>query len=175
MEWWFRPDNSQRRADGRADTNDKNLQSAVKWLRRSVNGSPVLVEAQLRLARVQSLTDDLSGAAATLSSAERTVNDPVMRYLHRLFLGDVYKRQGNAVEAAKAYAEAAATIPVAQSARLAAARLVYAEGDRLAATRDVLRAFSTKDQGSDPWWWYTRGLWWAFDLYTRESREMVRQ
>jgi hypothetical protein len=175
MEWWFRPDNSQRREDGRADTNDNDLQSALKWLRLSVNGRPVLVEAQLRLARVQSLTDDPTGAAATLRSAESAASDPVMRYLHRLFLGDVYKRQGNSVEAASAFAEAAATVPIAQSARLAAARLAYAEGDRLAATRDVLRAFSTKDQGGDPWWWYTRGQWWAFDIYTTAAREMVRQ
>lgn len=175
MRWWFRPNNSQRREDGRADTKDGNLQSAAKWLRMSVEGRPVIVEAQLRLARVQYLMDDLDGAAATLGSAEGVAKDPVMRYLQRLFLGDVYKRQGNDGEAAKAFADAVAVVPVAQSARLAMARLAYVAGDRPAATSDVLRAFSTKDQGNDPWWWYTRGQWWAFDIYTAAAREMVRQ
>jgi tetratricopeptide (TPR) repeat protein len=173
--WWTGAGNPQRHPEGKGSGNTAHLRSAVDALRRSVATRPSNRESHLRLGRVLFLLGEHEAAARELRPVLSADDDPAFRYLANLFLGEVLVRQGDRRGAATAFAAAIEMVPVAQSARLAAARLELLDGQREAAAAAVDAAFSSRDEGADPWWWYVRGIWWQFANYRDAARAMVRQ
>jgi hypothetical protein len=125
---------------------------------------------------VLTLRGDYEGALRALS-ATRSPEDAGFRYLRHLFEGDALERRGNAAEAEQRYLGAFAAVPEGQSARLALAHLRHAAGARAAAAEAVRATAVDRGVGEtvDPWFWYTRGLFWRAAGYMRALRAQVQR
>jgi hypothetical protein len=68
-------------------------------------------------------------------------------------------------------------LPEGQSARLALAHLRHAAGARAAAAEAVRATAVDRGVGEtvDPWFWYTRGLFWRAAGYMRALRAQVQR
>jgi tetratricopeptide (TPR) repeat protein len=152
------------------------LRQAESDYRKALAIQPDFVEARLRLGRVLTLRGDSDGALQALAALQ-SAEDMGFRYLGYLFQGNALERRGNAAEAEKRYLAAFAALPEGQSARLALAHLRHAAGARAAAA-EAVRATAT-DRGVreivDPWFWYTRGLFWRADALMRTLRAQVQR
>jgi tetratricopeptide (TPR) repeat protein len=173
--WWRADGNPLRDPGARPDAGATWLRDAADWLRKSLTANPGLQEARLRLGRVLFLLGDVDSSMTALDAVRSSDADAAWLYVADLFQGDLLEQRGDVAGAARAFASAARRVPNAQSARIAAAHLAHASGDRAAATEEIGRAFDSRVDAADPWWWYTRGIAWRFDNYLKAATAMVRR
>jgi len=149
------------------------LETARDFFRQSLAADPNESEARLRLAHVLLELDDLDAVADVLLKYDWSRDGPAFEYLVGLFEGDFHERRGDRAAAAAAYDRAASLASVPQSALIARAHLAHLEGKRLESSRIVTRALSGDRNGSDPWWPFTRGQAWRFEIYLKAAQAMV--
>jgi tetratricopeptide (TPR) repeat protein len=129
---------------------------AERILSEAVTADPRMVEARIRLGRVQwrLRKDDL--ARRTLEEAIRLGGAPPLPHLAHLFLGQVFERGGRAKEAARAFEEALALEPESQAAAVALSHLRLSSGDAAGARRVLESALGHAGRRGerDPYWNY---------------------
>jgi tetratricopeptide repeat protein len=152
------------------------LAVAERALRAAVDADPGLVEARVRLGRVQTMRGESADALRTLA-ALGPGTEPGFLYLARLFEGDVHETVGDLAAADRAYGEAMAVMPAAQSAQIARAHVRHTAGHRDEAIRDVvaLAQAASLIADDDPWLIYRHGSVWRLAGYLDTLRQMVRQ
>jgi tetratricopeptide (TPR) repeat protein len=152
------------------------LKDAESAYRKALRARPDLEEARLRLGRVLTLRGDIDGGLRELD-ALRSIDDSAFRYLAHLFAGDAFERSGRAPAAEQRDIAAFAALPEGQSARLALAHLRHAAGARAAAAEAAGAATLDRRAGEtvDPWYWYTRGLFWRAGRLLTTLRDEVRR
>lgn len=102
--------------------------------------------------------------------------DPYVRYLTDLVRGQILRGRGRYDEAAKAYRDALATWPGAQSARVALMTLVLSRGDRQQAAQlaEAVETEAASGNQVDPWWTYWLGDYRAYPAIVAKLREVAR-
>lgn len=95
-----------------------------------------MIEARLRLSRVQTLRGETASAVRTLGEIPDSA-PPVLLFLARLFEGDALERQGNIADARTRYESAIRLLPQGQSAQVALAFTQYQDGARAEAASRV--------------------------------------
>ncbi len=128
-----------RRVYGRERTN---LQRAEEYYRRVTRGTPDLVEAHVRLARVLALLGRHAEALDTLLRAPDAPCDTEVQYYDNLFLGDELAAAGDGAAAQAAYDRAHELFPRARSVHLALSRLARQNADLGGAVRAVREALN---------------------------------
>ncbi len=129
-------------------------EEAVRHLTSALAADPRAPEATLRLAHLEAAMGRESGAIERLTALLMRIDlDRSIVYVAQLVLGGIYEGQGRASDAERAYREAVALDPVAQSARVALAQLLYAAGevDDAADIVDPVLAGRDARDGNDPW------------------------
>jgi hypothetical protein len=152
------------------------LEEAEKTYARLVAQQPALVEARVRLGRVQTLRGDHESAVRTLADVPES-GAAVLLSLARLFEGDALERQGRIADAQQRYEAAARLAPAAQAAQLAFAYTQYqgdARTDAAARVREFAANRAAPDNG-DPWFWYSLGLAWVVRPQLDMLRALVRR
>jgi tetratricopeptide (TPR) repeat protein len=95
----------------------------------AVAADPALVEARVRLGRVQWRLGEDAAARATLEEAVRRGGAAPVAYLAHLFLGQVWERSGHAEEAIREFTRALELDPQAQAAAVALSQALLSTGD----------------------------------------------
>lgn len=90
-------------------------------------------------------------ALEMLSSADERSREPYVVYLARFFRGQIFERQKRSADAERAYREALAAIPGAQSASFALSALLAGRGQRAEAASVIAAALSPEPRPLDPW------------------------
>jgi len=134
------------------------LEDAETLLRRAIDANPALVEARLRLGRVQSLLGKSRPAVDELRQVARSATDPLLLYYSNLFLGSALESLGERDEARASYERASMLYPGAAAPYLALSQLVIgASSANLPASRAALEPILARPGGNDdddPWWSY---------------------
>ena len=147
--------------------------TAVKGL-RDVFGDPVIGgEAALRAGHILLIGLELEPALEAFHVAIRNGTSPYVKYLAHFFRGRVLERLDRPAEAERAYAAAADTIPLAQSAALARSSLLMRAG-RTAEAHALTRAsFDAKPRPPDPWRLFPYGDYYRWPALIAELRKTV--
>jgi Flp pilus assembly protein TadD len=153
---------------------DGNLDHAERWLRAAVVAAPGLVEARVRLGRVQTMRGDLKDALTTLRGVSRDT-EAGFAYLAKLFEGDVLDKLGDRQGARAAYQAAIAIMPAARSGPTALAHLLHAAGDRRQAAQVVTALIAEPESAAveEPWLVYSVGTAWRALDYLEVLRSAV--
>jgi tetratricopeptide (TPR) repeat protein len=133
---------------------ERELLAARHAFRDALKLDPRLVEARVRLGRVLAEEGHAAEAAGHLRAALDAADEPVLRYLAALFLGEQEAKLGRSAEAAAALAVAISVEPGAPSPHLALSQLARARGDRADAQQSLDRALTLAGRRTarDPWW-----------------------
>lgn len=134
------------------------LQRARERYEKALSLDPELVEARLRLGRLQGNAGRSDAARRNLALAVTQAEGPVL-YLARLFLGRILEEAGDLDSAIEHYRRAAEPEPLPQAANVALAHALALRGDTGAA-REVLAAAlarAGRRGGEDPYWFYFVG------------------
>ena len=143
-------------------------------LRKAIALDPDLVEAQLRLGRLLSLTRRQREAQQVLERATQqavATNSTWSRYLAATFLGESYEFTNDPDAALRWYGSAVLARPDAPTARVAAAQLLLRRGDSALAwalVRELGVSRESRGGRPDPWMEYGHGTF-------RHAREWVRE
>lgn len=131
---------------------------ARRCYREALRAQPDLHEARLRLGHVLQLREETRAARAELEKVATGHAPAELRYLARLFLGDLAEARQDWTGAVAHYRTAVALVPQATSARLALCASRGLADDPAAATREALVVLETRgaDPERDPWWTYLR-------------------
>jgi tetratricopeptide (TPR) repeat protein len=124
---------------------------------------PAVLEAHLRLARLELRLGRAERAEAHLVRVAGLEPDARQAYLAALFLADVYERQGRIADAIAAYGVAQQTWPGAQSPGIGVARLRALSGahpEARAALAGVHLERADATERSDPWMGYIGAQAW---------------
>jgi tetratricopeptide (TPR) repeat protein len=155
------------------------LLAAEARFKRTIEISPELVEARLRLGRVLAILGRTTAARTELERAFNEASHSFLKYMAALFLGGVAERDGRAEAARTHYLAAVSEYPEAQTARLALGHLLESRGRTEEGWDEVRRIFTSPDSpgGSarDPWWVYRLGQHWQSGRLIDQLREAVRQ
>jgi tetratricopeptide (TPR) repeat protein len=130
--------------------------AAERVLAEAVSADPDLVEARLRLGRVQWRQGKDEVALRTLEEALRRRGPPPLPYLAHLFAGQVQEGAGRVAEAQRHFEEALALEPESQAAAIALSHLRRMSGD-LAGARRLLSdglSYAGSRGDRDPYWNY---------------------
>lgn len=134
------------------------LADAETLLRRATDANPGLVEARLRLGRVEALLGKSRPAVDDLRQVARSATDPLLLYYSNLFLGSALESLGERDDARASYERASTLYPGAAAPYLALSQLAIGGGSgNLAASRAALEPILAQAGGSDdddPWWSY---------------------
>jgi tetratricopeptide (TPR) repeat protein len=144
------------RTPGASGARARGFADAERMLAQAVAADPGLVEARVRLGRVQwrQGKDDL--AVRTLEEALRRGGPPPLPYLAHLFVGQVHEGAGRVADAQRHFEEALALEPESQAAVVALSHARRMAGD-LEGARRVLRdglAYAGRRGDRDPQWNY---------------------
>lgn len=134
------------------------LQRARERYEKALALDPELIEARLRLGRMQGNAGHSKAARKNLAVAVTQAQGPVL-YLARLFLGRILEEDGDLDSAIEHYRRAAEPEPLPQAANVALAHALALKGETGAA-RDVLAAALARAGsrgGEDPYWFYFVG------------------
>ena len=163
-------DASSARARGFAD--------AERTLAQAVAADPGLVEAHLRLGRVQWHQGKHEAALRTLEEALRRGGPPPLPYLAHLFVGQVHESGGRLPAAQRHFEEALALEPESQAAVVALSHARRMAGD-VEGARRALRdglAYAGRRGDRDPHWNYVAsnaaGAAALFDALRAEASEV---
>jgi tetratricopeptide (TPR) repeat protein len=148
------------------------LDEAAKHYREALAVDKGLVEARVRLGRVNGLLGRHEEAIKELAEAWRQSGaEPLVRYFNVLFLGEEHEALGHRAEARAAYDAALELYPSAQSAHLAISRLAYKGGDTPGALSMMRATLTPRREGAmtidDPWIYY------PFAGVSRHSAELL--
>jgi tetratricopeptide (TPR) repeat protein len=148
-----------RRTRGVADpTGDRTrwFGEAERVLSAAVAADPEMVEARIRLGRVQWRLAKDELARPTLEEAVRRGGPPPLPHLAHLFLGQALERAGRAREAAGQFEEALRLEPESQCAAVALSHALLAAGDALDARRILEETLTHAGRRAerDPYWDY---------------------
>lgn len=152
------------------------LQKTADYFVRALRVSPDLIEARLRLGRVEHLLGNKEKAVKELRACAEAARDPTMRLLSHLFLGQALEEQGQISEAIRAYQIAVETQPHSQAASLALSYALHLRGDRAAARERLERALLDRPYhpiDPDPWWRYPFGRSDRFRSMLQRMREEI--
>ena len=120
----------------------------------ALEGAPALLEARLRLGRVEWRLGRPRPARAALEAVLAAAKDHRLRYLAHLFLGRLEEDEGHAGAAEQAYRAALELRPEAQSAAVALSHLQFAAGDVAGAREtmeDALVHAGQRHRGDELW------------------------
>ncbi len=125
---------------------------------------PAVLEAHLRLARLELRLDRTARAEVHLARAAGLKPDTRQAYLAALFLADVYERQRRAADAITAYGVAQQNWPGAQTPAIGLARLRALSGAHQEARTELaglyLERAADAPERSDPWMGYISAQAW---------------
>jgi len=129
---------------------------ARRLLSEALAAAPTLIEARLRLGRVQWQLGEDGLAAASLEQAVRLGGPSPLPYLAHLFLGQVRERAGQADDAVLEFQKALALDPEAQAAAVALSHALLVKGDAEGARRALVQglAHAGRRKDRDPHWNY---------------------
>jgi tetratricopeptide (TPR) repeat protein len=133
------------------------LRQAEGFYRRALAADSSLPELHLRFGHVLLLLEREADAVKELRVALDVEGDPLLRYYGELFLGAAEERLGHADAARKAYADASALYPNAQSPHIGLSALARRLGDRATAFKEMQIVFALQQADArpdDPWWTY---------------------
>jgi len=135
--------------------------------------SETAAEARMRAAWFLSRIGKLDEALA-LIEPRPTVTDRYVLYLTDLVRGQIFRARGRLDDAAKAYRDALATWPDAQSARVALMTLQLSRGDRQEAGKLAEAAETAPGDQFDPWWTYWLGDYRVYPAIVAKLREIAQ-
>ncbi len=135
--------------------------------------SETAAEARMRAAWFLSRIGKLDEALA-LIEPRPTVTDRYVLYLTDLVRGQIFRARGSLDDAAKAYRDALATWPDAQSARVALMTLQLSRGDRQEAGNLAEAAETAPGDQFDPWWTYWLGDYRVYPAIVAKLREIAQ-
>lgn len=129
---------------------------AERILSVAVSADPQMVEARIRLGRVQWRLAKDELARHTLEDAVRVGGPPPLPHLAHLFLGQALERAGRAREAARQFEEALRLEPESQCAAVALSHALLAAGDAPGARRllEETLVHAGRRGERDPYWDY---------------------
>jgi VWFA-related protein len=130
-------------------------------------------EARMRAAWFLSRTGKLDEALA-LVDPRPTVTDKYVLYLTDLVRGQILRARGRLDDATKAYGDALATWPDAQSARIALMTLQLSRGDRQEAGKLAELTETAPGDHLDPWWTYWLGDYRVYPAIVAKLREIAQ-
>jgi tetratricopeptide (TPR) repeat protein len=162
-----------RRAGRTLASADKQLRRAEECFREALALDPQFAEARVRLGHVLLQRGDASEALTHLRQVLSDTRDPVLTYFGQLFAGAAFEVLNLRAEAARAFEEAAAIAPTAQTPLLALSALARRSGDRrpaLAAVERLARLPADPAPRIDPWWNYLRSFAWDADQQLEKVR-----
>jgi hypothetical protein len=160
-----------------AAARDAALTAAATFLQRAIAADASLVEARLRLGRIQILKKADAAAEPLLIAILAAQPKPQVKYLASLLLGGIRERQKQFDPAARLYVDAVLAVPDGQSAYLALAHLMHAANhkDDAASVLDKLFARRATPLTADPWWMYPLGLDAALETRFGAIRDEIRK
>jgi tetratricopeptide (TPR) repeat protein len=169
-----------RRTRGVADpTGDRTrwFGEAERILSAAVAADPQMVEARIRLGRVQWRLAKDPLALRTLEEAVRVGGPPPFPHLAHLFLGQALERAGRAPEAAREFDEALQLEPASQCAAVALSHALLASGDSSGARRvlEETLAYAGRRGERDPYWDYPASTAASVDETLLALRHETRQ
>jgi tetratricopeptide (TPR) repeat protein len=142
----------------------RRLEIAARVYEALLVDHPAVLEAHLRLARLELRLGRAARAEAHLVRVAGLKPDARQAYLAVLFLADVYERQGLVADAIAAYGVAQQNWPGAQSPSIGIARLLALSGAheeaRAALTGMHLERAADAPERSDPWMGYISAQAW---------------
>ena len=130
-------------------------QRAEALFRRALAIEPELTEGRLHLGRVLGLLGRHADAARELDRVVAAVQDPLLRYYARLFLGAEAERWAIAKRRARPTRTHRGCFRALKRPRLALSQLAAVRGDRSAAMtaiQPVLAPPADEEDLDDPWW-----------------------
>jgi tetratricopeptide (TPR) repeat protein len=150
------------RSDSRgrkAETRESRLKEAERVLAEAVAASPLLVEAHLRLGRVQWRLGKAEAARAALEQARRPTGPAPIRYLAHLYLGQVHLASGRQDDATREFREALEIAPQSQAAAVALSHALWSRGDAAGARAALAPALALAGERErrDAHWDYPAG------------------
>jgi tetratricopeptide (TPR) repeat protein len=119
---------------------------AERLLSEALAAAPSLIEARLRLGRVQWQLGEDALAAASLQEAVRLGGPSPLPYLAHLFLGQVRERAGQADEAVLEFKKALELDPQAQAAAVGLSHALLVKGDADGARRALAQGLAHAGQ-----------------------------
>ena len=151
------------------------LKEAERAYRSALAAQPDLVEARLRLGRVLTLRGEPEALKVLGQIGDGT--DEGFRYLARLFEGDAFERHADLAAAERQYLAAIPLLPTAQSAHIALAHVRHVTGARAKAAAEMRITTQDRVTGdtADPWFWYSRGMFWHANAYLDALLRFARQ
>jgi tetratricopeptide (TPR) repeat protein len=114
---------------------DKRFMEAERFLSQAVAADPALLEARVRLGRVQFRLGRDEDARRTFEEVLRRNGAAPLPYLAHLFLGQVHERAGRSAEAIAEFTKALERDPEAQAAAVALSHALLLTGDTSRARR----------------------------------------
>jgi hypothetical protein len=123
-----------------------------------------LHEATLRWGRINRHLGDRRAARRALGRVGGGGARAALKYLARIFLGELSELEQLPADAVTEYQAALALVPSAQAPMLALSRLCDAAADVPCASQWLQRSFdATRRNRVDPWWQYQRGQAWMLE------------
>jgi len=135
--------------------------------------SETAAEARMRAAWFLSRTGKLD-EALSLVEPRPSVSDRYVQYLTDLVRGQILRARGRPDDAAKAYRDALATWPDAQSARVALMTLQLSRGDRQEAAKLADASETAPPDQFDPWWTFWLGDYRVYPAIVAKLREIAQ-
>jgi tetratricopeptide (TPR) repeat protein len=151
-------------------------QQRAGWARddfeRALRQRADLHEARLRLGHASALrgrTSDAADAYAAVASSDAPAH---LRYMARVFAGELADESGDAAAARQHYEAALQLYPEAQRPKLALSAACFFSGDRACADSWLERSMAeVSPDRADPWWTYADGQGWLADRRLAALRE----
>jgi tetratricopeptide (TPR) repeat protein len=123
-----------------------------------------LHEATLRWGRINRHLGDRRAARQALGQVAASDAPTALKYLARIFLGELSELEQQPADAVTEFQAALALVPSAQAPMLALSRLCDAAADVPCASQWLQRSFdATRRNRVDPWWQYQRGQAWMLE------------
>jgi tetratricopeptide (TPR) repeat protein len=162
----------QRWLRGTAGTNDE--VAILERYQAAINFPDTAAEARMRAAWFLCRAGRLDEALALIDVRPSGDTDAYVRYLTDLVRGQILRARGRLDDAERAYRDALATWPGAQSARVSLMTLRLSRGDRQEAAKLADAAETASADQFDPWWTYWLGDYRAYPAIVDKLREFVR-
>ena len=140
------------------------MSAAGRDYQAAARGQADLHEATLRWGRINRHLGDRKTARRALDQVAASDAPAALKYLARIFLGELSELEQQPAAAVTEYEAALALVPSAQAPMLALSRLCDAAADGPCASRWLQRSFdATRRNRVDPWWQYQRGQAWMLE------------
>jgi tetratricopeptide (TPR) repeat protein len=140
------------------------MSAAGRDYQEAARNHPDLHEATLRWGRINRHLGDRRAARRALGQVASSDAPTPLKYLARIFLGELSELEQQPADAVTEYEAALALVPSAQAPMLALSRLCDAAADDRCASQWLQRSLdATRRNRVDPWWHYLRGQAWMVE------------